>query len=310
MGVLARRYGPPMTRDRIVHFHLEPDLRQSAEAGQHNFINKMVNVLENAQFRVEFPHKPTGQRVYSLSHMVAPPDEHGLVFRRVYHYPFWQIDPLPNRWHWHVAGLLFDAHEVPKAEAKQFYRFWQNRLFKGRFETAGPTGYIYVPLQGRLTRARAFQKCSPLEMIEHCLTNDPNRRIVATLHPKEVYSTVERNALKQLERKYPLFSVDNQDMVRHLRDCDYIVTQNSSAAFNGIFFGKPAMLFAGADFHHVTISADMNDLAGSFAKVAQHQPDYAAYLWWFWQRHSINAGRENVEEKIAAKLRAFGWSID
>lgn len=299
-----------MSRERIVHFYLEPDLRRSAEAGQHNFVNKLVGVVENAGFRVSFPPKPIGESVYSLSHMVAPPDANGLVFRRVYHYPFWQIDPLPNRWHWQVAKASFDPALAPPDEAQRFYRFWQKRLFDDLPQNTQRLGYVYVPLQGRLTRARAFQKCSPLEMLAHCLTHLPENRIIATLHPKETYSMSERSALNALIRQHPRLSVDQTPMAEHLRDCDFIVTQNSSAAFNGVFFGKPALLFAGADFHHITVPAEMNDLPGSFAQVTQHAPDYAAYLWWFWQHHAINAGREDAEQKIAAKLCAFDWPID
>jgi hypothetical protein len=300
-----------MTTERTVHFHLEPELRRSAVAGQHNFISKMVSVLEGAGFEVAFPKKPQPKaRVYSLSHMVAPPDERGLVFRRVYHYPFWQIDPFPNRWHWQVAGLSFDLSKVPQAEAQKFYAFWQKRLFEDAPTQTQPKGYIYAPLQGRLTRARAFQKCSPVEMLEHCLTHDPDRKVIATLHPKESYTRAELSALQALAAQHPRLTVEKGAMIPHLRDCYYIVTQNSSAAFNGAFFGKAALLFAGVDFHHMTVPADMDDLPGSFAKVGTHTAPYAAYLWWFWQQQSINAGREDAEQKITAKLRAFGWPID
>lgn len=300
-----------MTQERLVHFHLEPELRRSAEAGQHNFIGKITKVLEASQFRVEFPRKAKPRSgAFSLSHMVAPPDDRGLVFRRVYHYPFWQIDPMPNRWHWHVAGQFFDPAQVPQKEAQQFYKFWQERLFKDAPQQANREGYIYAPLQGRLTDARAFQKCSPLEMLAHCLTHDPQRKVIATLHPKEKYTRTEIAALEALVEKNARLNVEQGNMCKHLRDCDYIVTQNSSVAFNGAFFGKAALLFAGADFHHMTVSAEMDDLSVSFAKVVTHEARYAEYLWWFWQQQSINAGREGAEEKIVAKLRAFGWPIN
>jgi hypothetical protein len=36
-------------------------------------------------------------------------------------------------------------------------------------------------------------------------------------------------------------------------------------------------------------------------------PDYDAYLWWFFQKMSINAGRPDVEDNISAELRRLGW---
>ena len=300
-----------MSQNSIAHLHLEPELRKSAEAGEHNFIGKVVSLLEKSQFKVEFPKDAKAvEGVYSLTHMVAPPDERGLVFRRGYHYPFWQIDPMPKRWHWQVAGLSFDPNDVPAKEAKQFYQFWQKRLFDDAPQKTQQLGYIYAPLQGKLTRARAFQKCSPIEMLAHCLKHDLDRKIIATLHPKETYSRAEMSALSQLDRQNSRLTIETGNMVQHLCNCDYIVTQNSSAAFNGAFFGKAALLFAGADFHHFTVAANMDDLEGSFSKVAVHEPLYAAYLWWFWKKQSINAGREDAEAKIAAKLNSFGWPID
>ena len=147
-------------------------------------------------------------------------------------------------------------------------------------------------------------------MIRHCLTHLPDRRIVATLHPKEEYTSADLQALETLAKENARLEIDTGDMVRHLQDCDFIVTQNSSAAFNGYFFGKPALLFAGIDFHHIAIKADLSDLAASFAQVADHRPAFDAYVWWFWQSQSINAGKDDVCDKIAARLKRFGWPIE
>ena len=89
-----------------------------------------------------------------------------------------------------------------------------------------------------------------------------------------------------------------------------MVTQNSSVAFGGYFFGKAALFFAGIDFHHIGVRADMKNLPKSFAAVAQAQPDFDLYLWWFLQKQSINAGKDTAQAKIAARLKRFGWPIE
>ncbi len=302
-----------MTQEHQLHFHLEHGLCQSAAAGDHPFIAKMVLVLESAQFRVEYrEHGDTDRSddTYVLSHMKPPPTKRGLVFRRVYEYPFWQIEASAERWQWDVAQARFDPTQVPGGDAAQFYAFWQKRQYRDAPQNTSREGFVYIPLQGRLGECRSFQSCSPLEMIEHCLAHDRSRKVIATIHPGEVYSDVEIAALEALERKHKRLRVDVGDMVPLLQTCDYVVTQNSGVAFAGYFFGKPALLFGKIDFHHIAVHADMARLDDSFAEVSRACPDYARYLYWFWQDQSINAGRDDVYGKITARFRRFGWPIE
>lgn len=300
-----------MTDHPHLRFYLEPDLRQSAEARQHNFINLILKVVESAQFRVDFQNLPIeGEptKMHSLTHMIAPPNDAGLTFRRVYHYPFWQIEALSKRWHWDVARATFDPAKA-SSDALRFYRFWQKRLFGEAPQKTSQEGFVYVPLQGRLTRHRLFQICTPLEMIEHTLAHNPTRQVIATLHPKETYTRKELTELKALERKHARLTVASGQMETYLQTCDYVVTQNSSAAFAGYFFGKPALLFGKIDFHHIAQKADLETLDTCYAQAPLLTPAYDKYIWWFWQDQSINAGKDDAEAKIAARLRRFGWPV-
>ncbi len=291
--------------------YLEEPFRTSAAAGQHNFINKILAVVQPAGFDVSFAASPKTEMPaegYSLSHMTNPPNDRGLVFRRVYHYPFWQIDALAQRWHWDTARATFRPEEAA-SDARRFYRFWQKRLFGDAPQNVSRDGFVYVPLQGHLTRERLFQTCSPIEMIEHCLTHAPTRRIIATLHPKESYSKQDLAALSRLEKTHARLQVDTGNMERYLQTCDYVVTQNSGVAFSGFFFGKPALLFGQVDFHHIAVRADMEALGDCFDRVTTQTPPFAEYIWWFWQHQSINAGRPEAEAKIAARLERFGWPV-
>lgn len=301
-----------MTDRQTLRMYLEDPLRESAQAGSHNFINLMLDVVQKAQFRVEF-HSVHDIGIHgddaSMAHMKEPPNSKGLVFRRSYHYPFWQIEQTNKRWNWDVAKANFDP-SVNAPDAARFYGFWQKRLFGDATQKTSNDGFVYVPLQGRLSQHRSFQSCSPIQMIEHCLEHDPQRKIIATLHPNEHYSEAEIATLESLQRKHKRLTIGVGDMVQHLQGCDYVVTQNSSAAFAGYFFGKPTLLFGQIDFHHIAEIADINDLAESFANVAALRPAYDTYIWWFWQQNSINAGREDARSKIAARLKRFGWPIN
>ena len=297
-----------MDKDQTVTFYMEPELCRSAQAGKHNFIGKVAGVLERAGLDVRFAPFGRVDKGWSMSHIKSPPDAQGLCFRRVYHYPFWQIENSAERWAWDVAQAAFEPDPAEAKEAARFYSFWQNRLFGDAPRTARRDGFIYVPLQGKLTEHRPFQICSPLEMVEHCLAQT-TQPIIATLHPNERYDRGEIAALKKLEKAHDSLTVQTGGMEALLAGCDYIVTQNSSVAFNGYFFGKPSLLFRKADFHHISVLAEIDDLAAGFAAVQRVTPDYAAYVHWFWQKNSINAGKPDAEEQIAARFKRFGWPV-
>jgi hypothetical protein len=298
-----------MSDEQIIRFYMEEPLRVSAQKGAHNFIGLIEKVLVKAHQRVEFcgfPEKDDSFEGRSLSHMINPPNSKGLVFRRVYHYPFWQIDAVAQRWSWDVSRATFDPALASK-DALRFYRFWQKWLFGDVPQETSRDGFVYIPLQGHLQRRRLFQSCTPLEMIEHTLAHS-NRKVIATLHPKESYSNDDLAALEALAKNHKQLSIATGEMERYLQSCDYVVTQNSGVAFSGFFFGKPVLIFGKIDFHHIAIAADLEALGDSFARVAAHKPPYEKYIWWFWQDQSINAGRDDAEAKIAVRLRRFGWT--
>ncbi|WP_301067935.1 hypothetical protein [Pseudooceanicola sp.] len=296
-----------------VRFHLDPDLLTSVRAGQHNFFAKVTEVVQEAGLTVELlENSPQGRIAvatlpgYDLFHMDAPTHDRALTVRRVYHYPFWAIERSAQRWNWHVAGQDFPATGDPDA-ATRFARFWRKRLFGNR--STGHDGYVYIPLQGRIREHRSFQTCAPIDMIAATLRHDPVRPVIATLHPNEIYDAADIQALEDLARQHPRLSIAKGDMAQHLAACDYVVTQNSSAAFNGYFFAKPCVLFARIDFHHIAANvADLGEPA-AFAEVTRMRPDYAGYLHWFWQVMAINAGRPEAEAQIAAALRRGGWPV-
>jgi hypothetical protein len=304
-----------MTTARILRFYLDDQLRQSAQAGAHNFIGKIAAVVEGAGFRVEYlPNTPVHRTRsatlsgYAMFHMEDPVHDRSLTMRRVYAYPFWAIEPTAQRWDWRVAKTIFQPAEVTRKPADRFYRFWQDRLFGDAPSQTTRDGFVYVPLQGRLTKQRSFQHCSPIDMVRHVLSHD-DRPVVATLHPKETYSGVDHSALSALAAEHPRLTIQTGGMDQLLQGCDYVVTQNSSAAFFGYFFGKPCVLFAKSDFHHIASSVYACGVENALTDAPDVQSDYAGYLHWFWQVMSINAGRPEAEDQIAQALRRAGWPI-
>lgn len=164
------------------------------------------------------------------------------MFRRVFHYPFWKIDRFDKRWDWDVTKATFNPSQIEEKEANRFLNFWRKSLFDNVIPTEDE-GFIYEPLQGRLLDHRSFQSCSPNQMIERTLSTIPDRKIIITLHSKESYSRQEFDTVERLEHTYPNFELRLIQMDALLDFCALVVTQNSSAAFNGYFFGKRTVLF-------------------------------------------------------------------
>ncbi len=292
---------------------LDDDLLTSARAGRHNFIALMEGVLRDAGHDVHF--LPEGAATgdlpdHSLVHMAQPVSHHGLTFRRAYQYPFWRIEATERRWAWDVARAPFPEGTGDTDEARDFQSRWRKRIHGvAALPPHREDGHIYVPLQGLLTRHRSFQTMSPVEMIETALRLDPSRRVIATLHPKERYDREDRRALKRLQAEHGRFRVDDRPPAVHLAHCAYVVTQNSSVAFEGFLFDRPAILFARIDFHHIALSLPHMSVEDAFACVATHRPPFADYVHWFWQEQSINAGRPEAKDRIAARFRALGWPV-
>lgn len=299
--------------DKTVTFYLDPGLRQSAEAGEHNFIAKLGGVLTAAGYRLAYRDQADAPRAatdpgYGMVHMAAPVGPRCLTFRRAYHYPFWQIETTAERWRWTVAKTTFSGDLVPKKDIQRFYGFWRKRLFGDLPDTARNGGFVYVPLQGKLRQHRSFQSCAPIKMLEQVLIVDPVRPVRAALHPNETYDVQDHAALSALQTRFPQLTIQTGGMEQALTACDYVVTMNSAAAFSGYFFAKPCILFGEIDFHHIALRATPDNLT-AFHDVMNHRPDYAAYLWWFWQHMSINAGRPEAADTIRSALIRCGWPL-
>ena len=295
-----------------VQIYLEDGLLESARSGSHNFIGLVKGVLEEAGLEVRFEReadRPRDHDGLSLVHMAPPSGRRGLVFRRVYHYPFWQIDQTEKRWDWDVARTHFQTEAGTAGPAKRFQTFWRRRLYGLEDAPVTPDGPVYLPLQGKLTEHRSFQTASPIEMLETTLRLEKQRDVIATLHPKEHYIAADYAALDRLVKAHDRLSVQKLTPADLLPRCAYVVTQNSGVAFDGFLFNKPAILFGRIDFHHIGQSLTRMTAEQAFDRVLDDLPDFAGYAHWFWQEQSINAGRDTAPAKIAARLRRFGWPV-
>jgi hypothetical protein len=278
-----------------------------ARAGEHNLSNRLKAALEQAGWRLEFGLLGEPHGDWDITWMEPPGGRHGLCLRPTYVLPFFRIDRTSERWNFAIARQSFVAEDVDPAISATFAGYWRRRLHGDG--AAGRGGGIYVPLQGRLLQRRSFQSASPVDMVRAVLRRFHDREVCATFHPNETYEDHERRALSDLAQAHPRLQLSTGDMVQHLRRCDLVVTENSSAAFHALFYDKPSVLFAGADFRHVTLNVPEIGAEAAFERAIGHRPPGERYLWWFLKGTAINAGAPEAEAQILAALRVNGWPI-
>jgi hypothetical protein len=212
-----------------------------------------------------------------------------------------------DRWNFDVATKPFSAHDLDPEVARHFVRQLRRRIMPD-LPKVRHDGFVFLPLQGRLREHRSFQSMSPIDMIRETLARD-SRPIVATLHPKENYDPLDIAALEDLTRRFPRFTLDSRPSDALLAACDAIVTQNSSLALSGALLGKPTVLFARIDFHHIFGSVPRDGIKNAFESLQENQPEFERYLYWFLQLEALNAGRTDFEARVQERLRTLGWPV-
>ena len=253
-------------------------------------------------------HANIGTTERTLTHLADPVGPNGLVFRRLYAGQFWQFDYMSARWNWAISRAKFDPTQIDSLKSRDFFHLWRDHLYPNAAQEAVGDGFIYIPLQGRLLQHRSFQVMSPIMMIQHTLQNT-SEPIVATLHPNETYSDEELASLHALQEKHTRFEIKQLSMEEALAGCSYVVTQNSSAAFHAMFWGKPSVLFASIDFHHIGINVGPLGVVRAFETVKTARPDFAAFLYWYWKLQAIDVDDPNHMHTLAQRLMSLGWDF-
>lgn len=304
-----------MKHQKILRIYLREGVLGQALNGKFDFINQVLQAVQGRGFATELRKDSEAERLksaqrrgYSLFRMKDPFHDRAMTFRQVYLPSFWQIETTAKRWEWRVAKTEFNPQSVDAGDAEWFANYWKNRLFENK-PNVGKDGFVFIPLQGRLLQQRSFQTATPIEMITATLKHNAGRKIIASLHPNEKYSQAEIEALNLLAKQNNRFSWVEGGSDALLPRCDYVVTQNSGAAFKGYFLKKPVLLFGYIDFHHIAAKTWDHGVDAAFQKVAEMQPDYDRYLFWFLREMSIHSGRDDAQAKILEAFRFGGWEM-
>lgn len=300
-----------MSQPRILRIYLHPPILDLAMAGKLGFLNRLRRVLERLDWQVTILRSGPAARAaaaglpgYALFHMEKPTHDRALTFRLAYHYPFWRLEQVAERWRWPIARASFNAAAVDAELAGDFARRLRNRVLPGPDPRRG--AHVLIPLQGRIRQHRSFQTLCPLDMV--AAVAQSGRPCVATLHPKERYDAADHAALEALADRYQNLRIGGQTAAL-LRDCAFVATQNSAVAFDGYILGKPAVLFAQVDFHHIGLNVAELGATEALARADTHRPDFAAYLHWFLRQTSLDMMSPDADDRLQDAMRNGGWPV-
>lgn len=301
-----------MTRSPELRLYLHQPTLGEVRRGRVNFVNRLIGLLRGQGWAISVLPSTGATREaapdlpgYALFHMEKPTHDRALTFRRAYHYPFWRIERVAERWRWPVAAARFFPETVDPQAAARFHARFAARVLPG--PPPRRDGPILVPLQGLIQQTRSFQTMSPLAMLARVA--ETGLPAVATLHPKEDYTAEDLAALHSLAARHANLTIGG-DTAALLRDCRFVATQNSAVAFDGLVLGKPAVLFGQVDFHHIALSVADLGAEAALAMAPDHRPDFARYLYWFLQKQAINMSNPYAEAQIAAALQRGGWPVE
>lgn len=300
-----------MPQPPTLRVYLHGHMLRTARAGTFPAMAALARAVAAQGWRVRFERasaqahdSPPPPGDYALLHMKQPRHPRTLTLRRAYHYPFWRIEPVAERWRFAVAQARFDPGAVDAETAAAFVRRLRARVLPGPEPLRGD--HILVPLQGHLRRTRSFQTMSPVRMLDAvCRTGRP---VVATLHPSETYDAADHAALAALARRHPNLALGG-DTRTALRGCAFVATQNSAVAFDGMILGKPAVLFAQIDFHHAALNVAERGARAALTAAEDARPDLDRYLYWFLKLQAIDAQAADAGARMLDAMRRGGWPV-
>ena len=301
---------------RKLILHARPEMRARMDAKSHKLSNILRGIFEGLGFAAQTADhnklniwKAKLDKNYHIFHLGGADGARALNMRKAYFEPFWSIEK-PHSRHWgRVAHKTFIPNTVGPGLARPFFKRMQERYIKPDGQISEATDYAFVPLQGKLCKQRDWQFADLATMVKTIRTQDPDRQIILKPHPRENYTHEELDLLGQLTLLSKVQTVD-APLQSLLANCAYVVTQNSSVAFEGILFQKPAVLFARADFHHLfPVVKSPEDASTAFSQVRSAQFQFEKYLYWFLQMNCANVSQLSARGKIMEMLYEGGWNL-
>ena len=310
-----------MRDGKQVTFYLPQVILDNFENGvAHQFFTPVRSAFEELGFEVvltldtEAARKASrNDQGYNVFYNNTPTHARSISASQTFLGQFWQLEKTHDFADRFLAGQKFKATGVSENTTVEFLQDWSEWLFEKGPEF-GMENYILIPLQAKLSMVRHWQYVSAAKMVATVLEREPERHLLIYPDPQEVYSEEEETLFARWDQNPAitiLRGVTNVD--RLIANAAYIVTINSPLALRGLFHRKQSLLFGHSDFHHINrVVKNKRSEDVAFEKVFKVSPNYARYLYWYFQIGCLDmqkGDRRPVRQAIIDRVRSLGWDI-
>ncbi len=295
-------------------FHAAPEMRAHIAGGQHHFANMLAQIFAARGYSMRVAGIGRADHLRAkldcnlhIFDMDGAVGARALNMRPSVLQPFWGIERPASRYQGRMAHKAFAPSTVGGGLVKPFFEEMQALYLSPDLPEVEGRDYVLVPLQGQLAKRRPWQYASVPKMVQTIRAQDPRRKIIIKPHPKEAYTPEDKAVVAQL-LALPNVELREQPIEALIARCAYIVTQNSTAAFEGILHRKPAILFAKSDFHHIfpTIKSPQ-DAPEAFARAKAKNMLFMKYLYWYLRMNAADIRQADAPAKIKEMLAEAGW---
>lgn len=300
---------------KTLDIYLPDHMIDIAQEKPKSFYSNVKNVFEAIDFKVNFVEARDDALLtsfkaesYALFHRNRPWHENSLEARPAPFGPFWSIDKTADPAQKRIYGLGFNPNLIDGVSAA---RFFGRQLNRPTFAVENPStkaGYVFVALQGLLSKQRSWQSMTPLEMVQRTVEIEEKRPIFIKLHPNEQYSDEELTFLHDLCDGDRIRMVEG-DLNALMASCAYTVSMNSAVSFKALLFGKPGILFGDAEFHHPFQNVRQQGLTQCFDGVLKDTVEYEKYIFWYLRKQMIHNFAPSTDRDILRHCKNLGWKL-
>ena len=288
------------------------------------FYQKLQSGLEDLGIRCDLEEVDA---VDPLERIEADANFHIFNHRRVRHpralnagvayiYPFWNLDPWGIRAFSSIGETQFRAHTVDGDKAKAFLgqlrARWaerrESRYAQPEATDTLPDHAVAVFFQSEGHRG-VDETCymDRWVMLETTLRAWPGP-VVVKPHPREMEEDVFERLL-DLQARYPQLVISQGNIHDILAACARVVTINSAVGIEAYMHRKPVILCGQTDFHHIADTARTPEELSALIKTAPTGRVYAKYLYWYFRKNCVDAGRADVAGQVVRRIAQTGFEL-
>ncbi len=234
-----------------------------------------------------------------------------------YIYPFWNLDPQGIRAFSSIGAAPFRAHTVDADKARAFLGKLRARWVDeraSRYEQPDsredlPEGAAAVFFQSEAHRG-VGETChmDRWAMLDAVLKGWDGPVIVKP-HPREMDEAMFARLLEVQAREARLV-ISQGNIHDTLASAARVVTINSAVGIEAYLHRKPVILCGRADFHHIAdVARSPQEVVDLLAAPARGRV-YAKYLYWYFRKRCVDAGRADVATQVLRKIALTGYAME